>query len=303
LRGRGPKEAAGLIVSALSGHGPWAHYAAFQFSTMVQREQELQKDFHCFYHSYNKSALLYEVQAVVARELFRLPKDFPPIPRLACPNGETTLETLRGLGGRDHNPTFRALGLSASCSIFASQSEAPPLTYFQGGYSCDDLSFRALLVTFLKKCCEESKVNGLLQEILSIGEKHELTTSSYAEKAGHTQNPTLSGYMLQIFVRKNIAAKYAYASQPMGTPIGSSIEAYLDKTPQANGQARVLFHPPTFLNEEKVRLFHYCSRPLQSCTATSVKASRGSLVEQLRKAIKPHLRDHKELVELLSLKV
>jgi len=134
LRGHGVKSAETKIRNALSSSGPWAHYAAHQFSTMLSREQDLDGEFICLYHSYSLSAIMYEVQAVIARQIYGLSSDLPPVPRLSTVESGIcrTLAALKGLGGKDANPNFQALGLSSSCSIFASGSEAPPLTCFQG---------------------------------------------------------------------------------------------------------------------------------------------------------------------------
>merc|ERR1719436_475387 len=83
LRRYGAETAVQEITRSLARSGPWAHYAAHQFATMLSREQELHDDFVCFYHSYSFVALLYEVHSVVARKVFGLPADFAPLPRLS----------------------------------------------------------------------------------------------------------------------------------------------------------------------------------------------------------------------------
>jgi hypothetical protein len=68
--------------------------ADYCFLSMVQREQALARDFVCFYHSYNHSALLYEVQAEVARTLWpdSCGDDFAPLCRLLKVRGGTNWE-------------------------------------------------------------------------------------------------------------------------------------------------------------------------------------------------------------------
>ncbi len=69
----------------------------------------------------------------------------------------------------------------------------------------------------------------------------------------------------------------------------------------ANGQARVLFHPPTFIDPSKARLFHYCARPLQTCMSSDIPESRGSLVKELRAVLQPVLKTKNEIISALKL--
>lgn len=305
LRGHSVQYVADEILRHVSGFGPWGHYAAFQFSCMLQREQELFEDFICFYHSYSFASLLYEVHAEVARHVFGLPDSFPPLPRLAVPEGAaTSAENLRGLvqtASQDHDPAFRALGLSSSCSVFANQSEAPPLTCFQGGYSCTDLDFRSLLQNFLGSCCDvgHQSIESLTEAVIAAGSKHNLPVQPYG---AHASQSALPGYMLQIFIHRSIVEQFAYASQPMGIPIDGTIVGYtMSHSDSADGQARVLFHPPTFIDPSKARLFHYCARPLQTCMSSDIPESRGSLVKELRAVLQPVLKTKNEIISALKL--
>mmetsp|Transcript_69993 Transcript_69993/g.182244 ORF Transcript_69993/g.182244 Transcript_69993/m.182244 type:complete len:535 (+) Transcript_69993:436-2040(+) len=321
LRGHSIGAAVALIRGALAQSGPWAHYAAFQFSTMLQREQELHQDFVCFYHSYSFASLLYEVHAEVARQIFDLPDSCPPLPRLSVPEGALTdLKSLQNIAllSQDHSAGFRALGLSTSCSIFASGSEAPPLSCFMSGYSCTDLSFHSLLVMFLKQYCQcagkgSKSAKTIADELVEIAERHKLPTSAYGESGGAGKRKVrksaalaatseLSGYMLQIFVRRDIVETFAYPSHAMGVPIPGGIADYtMVSGSKADGQARVLFHPPTFLDSSKVQMFHYCARPLQSCMSATVPESRGSLIKQLRRVLRPVLKRRGEICSSLQL--
>jgi len=50
---------------------------------MLTREEQLcQRGFCVFYHSYSLPALIYEVQSCLARHIYRLSQNFPPLPRL-----------------------------------------------------------------------------------------------------------------------------------------------------------------------------------------------------------------------------
>mmetsp|Transcript_20052 Transcript_20052/g.36228 ORF Transcript_20052/g.36228 Transcript_20052/m.36228 type:complete len:750 (-) Transcript_20052:198-2447(-) len=313
LRGHGADGAVLQIQRALASVGPWGHYAAYQFSLMLSREQELNSDFVCFYHSYSFASLMYEVQSIVAQHIYDLPRDFAPLPRLmlagvakeACMN----IKDLQAKGGQDHDVKFRALGLSVSCSLFASGSEAPPLNCFQAGYSCNDLSFRGLLVTFLKTCLDirqDAKIEDLVDKVVAVGRKHRLPVGCFERSgAGGGQQGDLAGYMLQIFVHRSIAANFAYPSQPYGVPVkgvGDIVNYTMTHGKAADGQARVLFHPPTMLNPTTARLFHYCARPLQSCMSPEVPSSRGVLLRELRELLQPVLSHSRStLMERLGL--
>eukprot|EP00930_Biecheleria_cincta_P072016 TRINITY_DN59460_c0_g1_i1.p1 TRINITY_DN59460_c0_g1~~TRINITY_DN59460_c0_g1_i1.p1 ORF type:complete len:311 (+),score=82.49 TRINITY_DN59460_c0_g1_i1:62-994(+) len=58
-----------------------AAFASICFEQMLRREQELEGEFCVFYHSYNSAALIYEVQAEIARYAFGMGDNFAPLPR------------------------------------------------------------------------------------------------------------------------------------------------------------------------------------------------------------------------------
>lgn len=292
LRGHGVEKAEELIRKGLQSSGAWGHYAAHQFATMLSREQELHGEFVCFYHSYSFAALLYEVQAEVARQILGLPADSAPVPRLAAvaDGAITDLKALKKQGGRDHDPSFRALGLSCSCSVFAYGSEAPPLNCFLAGYSCTDVSFRKLLVDFLAKCCGDNKeAETLASAVVEAGRKHNLSVGHYGTSSGSVSNAPLSGYMLQVFVHRSIVEDFVYPSEAMGKPIDKKVISHLEDREKADGQARILFAPKVFLDPSRVKLYHYCARPLQSCMDADVAGSRGCLIRDLKEALSPLL--------------
>jgi len=289
LRGHTTVVCSDFIQNELSNSGPWAHYAAYQFAAMLRREQELHGEFVCFYHSYSFAALLYEVQAEVARRLYGLPTDFAPLPRvdmepfMVC----TSLEMLHDHGCKeDHETSFRGVGLSVSCSMFAFGSEAPPLQCFRGGYSCTDLSFQGLLLSLLAKCKNESNKS---QSVRDLAAKINEAARRNRVPALDGGSAELGGYMLQIFIHRSMVRQYAYPSEPYGVPIDDDMITYVDGHQIADGQARVYFNPTVFVDTSKTRLCHYCARPLQSCMDTSVNMSRGSFIQELRALLKPIL--------------
>lgn len=122
----------------------WSTCAQYCFRSMLEREQELHREFVCFYHAYNYSALLYEVQAVVARVVYGLRGDAPPLtrlfkapfnkrPMLSMLMEEFGKATTHGRFQNDHNPEFRALAIAATVSLLGADSEAQALNCFVAG--------------------------------------------------------------------------------------------------------------------------------------------------------------------------
>ena len=119
------------------------------FREMIDREAEHCGEFVCFYHSYSYIALMYEVQACVARVLYGLPDDFAPTARLmkrpffGRPHVKALLNDFHLMDDQDHNPGFREVAISCSVSLLSPSSEAPPTQCFTDGYSQTDLCFNA----------------------------------------------------------------------------------------------------------------------------------------------------------------
>merc|ERR1712166_1084154 len=107
----------------------------------IEREQQLCKDYVCFYHSYNYAALLYEVQASIARELYDLDTGFAPLTRLLKgpynkqPSLSSLMQEFGKMAKQDHDPKFRALAICTSLSLSGEQTEAPPMACFNHGYN------------------------------------------------------------------------------------------------------------------------------------------------------------------------
>lgn len=212
------------------------------------------------------------------------------------------MDDFKHMRGQDHDPRFRALAISVSCSLFAPGSEAPPLSCFCHGYSCADLSFRGLLNGLLTTCGAHS-VDSLADKIIEIAAKYEFPTSpfrgkmkdpwNFAAPVGETEAP---GSMLQIFVHKDIVDEIAYASMPMGVPIKGveKLSAHL-RGGHTEGQARVFMHPAVFTDTTKAHLFHYTANPMLSAMDPSIEGSRGAFIKELRKALEPILGDYKAL--------
>jgi hypothetical protein len=204
------------------------------FAQMLAREQVHFADYAVLYHSYSLAAPLYEVQSVLARALFDLPAHFAPLPRLlarpydARPSLDLLMADFRGMAGQDHSPEFRAVAISASCSLLGTGSEAPPPAVFRAGYSCSDLSFRAALEGVLRECgLDPAAVARVADDVAATAHRHglpgEYGGGGRAGGAGYGANPqgaSPPGQLLQIFVRRNLIDSLAYRALPMGVPAG-----------------------------------------------------------------------------------
>jgi hypothetical protein len=218
------------------GRDDHAPFEAYCFQSMLEREQEHHDDYVVFYHSYSAVALLYEVQAEIARALYSLPDDFAPLPRIhrgpfdQVPELSMLRDSFSAMSGQDHDPKFRALAISVSNSLFASGSEAPPLTTFRLGYSCMDLSFRGLLTSLLKTCGMHNKtqIENLTTQLAELAERYGLPSAPFMPtQRGATGfmglHPTARrGHMLQIFVHKDYADDICYRSAPYGVAFKDS---------------------------------------------------------------------------------
>eukprot|EP00047_Mylnosiga_fluctuans_P014185 m.36148 g.36148 ORF g.36148 m.36148 type:complete len:704 (-) comp5375_c0_seq2:2188-4299(-) len=229
-------------------------HLAWVFRRMLQREQEHFKDYVVFYHSYSYAAILYEVQAAVARALYDLEPTFAPLPRLlkkpfdSSPALDILMAEFKRMSGQDHNPAFRAVAISVSNSLFGFGSEAPPISCFRGGYSCTDLSFRQALLNILTSCgLPAAMLTDVADNVVRVakefgmggnyaplpterssasggggrGRGHGRKFARYDPGPAHGYAPPLpnQGHMLQIFVHKDTVDHVAYQSHAMGVPV------------------------------------------------------------------------------------
>jgi hypothetical protein len=289
------------------------------FTDMIRREQQHWATHVCFYHSYSFAAILYEVQAAIARSLHELPMSFGPLPRLlkrpfdARPTMDMLMEDYKRMHQQDHNPEFRALAISASCSLFGFGSSAPPLSWFRSGYSCVDLSFRNTLENVLQECgLPRAQLDTVITNIIEVSNRYGLV-GNYAKptERGTARADSMldksacnnAGHMLQIFVRKDLVDHIAYRSHPKGIPIVSPvpISAFLrgEGTPPAtrvgdasgpcNGQARVFMHPTIFTDPKSSIIYHYCANEAFMSPDPATPGSRGAYVQELHAALAPLL--------------
>ena len=286
-----------------------------QFRAMIEREQELFETHICFYHSYNHGALMYELQSCLASILTGNNSSnlLPPLVRLLVepflehPNMAGILEDFQKgkFAGQDHNPTYRALVICGSMSLFGGQTEAPPLTCFNAGYSCGDTPpFRGLMKNLLMKLGGDSQhVEHVMDTIIAIADSHGIPVSAYGGSRVGPQLPgagaRLTGHMLQLFIKREHADCLAYASQPMGVPVNGheSISGYAAKKPFASGQVRIYMDPQVFTDPSMTKTFHYCAHaPLVSEVVASGVKTRGSMHQEMRAALSTFIGS-KETIE------
>eukprot|EP00929_Paragymnodinium_shiwhaense_P102868 TRINITY_DN66096_c0_g1_i1.p1 TRINITY_DN66096_c0_g1~~TRINITY_DN66096_c0_g1_i1.p1 ORF type:complete len:994 (-),score=259.37 TRINITY_DN66096_c0_g1_i1:110-3091(-) len=270
------------------------------FNQMFEREESLCPEYAVFYHLYNYSALIYEVQAAVASILFRYRAQFAPLPRLLAkefkniPDAATLIqkfETKYAKGMKDHDPEFRAVGLSTMLSLVALGPECSPPVFFCTGYDKGsyDMKFRPVLDNLLKACCVPwRRVTSLGNEILKLCEKHGLDVSPF----GGAKCPSgMSGHMLQIFVRRDILDEYVYAAHPWG-PVWKEhmpISKWLgDDEDFGFGQARIVAHPKMFMSSKHVRMFVASADPMFHQKRRQFQAELRELLNEILG--KPELR-------------
>lgn len=115
-------------------------------------------------------------------------KDFAPLPRLlldpfhACPSIQALVASFKGMCGQDHNPKFRSVAISTSCSLLTQDTSAPPLKCFSQGYSSTDLSFGGLLRELIQTCArgvQGADAGAIASALVDIGREYDLEHGSY----------------------------------------------------------------------------------------------------------------------------
>uniref|UniRef100_A0A7S1R3X4 WWE domain-containing protein n=1 Tax=Neobodo designis TaxID=312471 RepID=A0A7S1R3X4_NEODS len=237
------------------------------FDRMLSREKQLCGEWAVFYHSYSFAALLYEVQAGVASVLFRFQSEYGTLPRLLkrpfndIPDCATLLQRFKKMPQQDHSPEFRAVGICATTSLLAEDSEAPPKRCFLQGYSCTDLSFVGVLENLLVSCgVPEGQKKELAQKIIALGSAHGLDVSQFK---GPKCKSGRAGHLLQIFVKRTLVNRYAYASLPYGVPDTTrpDLEVALEQGGPIKGQVRIVPNPSVFMRGNAVRMYVYSADP------------------------------------------
>lgn len=229
------------------------------FDEMLQNEARFAGEWAVFYHSYSAAALLYEVQAAVAAVLFRFKSSFATLPRILwrpfndIPDAMAMRDEFPSWPDRDHNPRFRAVGICATSSLLAHDSEAPPKSVFLMGYSVGPLT--GILEKLLRACgVPGKKVKSLAKKTVKLAEKHGLDARGHGGKMCTSGR---AGHLLQVFIRRELVSKYVYPSKPYGVPDLSRdpLSGYLGKGGEKKGQVRLTVNPEVFLQASCVRMF------------------------------------------------
>ena len=235
----------------------YAH-AASCFHTMLMNEEKYCGEWAVFYHSYNNPALVYEVQAAIAAVLFRFKSTYASLPRLmrGCfselPDAPTVMRLFPSWRDKDANPKFKSVGICATTSILAQDSEATPTAVFLQGYSASTISTDVIHGMLTTCGVAPPDAAALTAALVALAEQHGLDVAAFGGRRGASGCP---GHLLQIFIRRNLVDKYAYAALPMGVPDTARhpLGAHLQGPGPIAGQARIVVHPSAFLRAARVR--------------------------------------------------
>lgn len=233
-------------------------HARWCFEQMLENERKYCGGWAVFYHSYSDAAIVYEVQAAVAAVLFRFHSQRAALPRLLrgrfseVPDAPTMLKVFPTWRDQDHNACFKSVGLCATTTLLGEDAEAPPKRVFLSGYSMGCPA--ASLIEALLSSCGLPKIDARHQapKILELARNSGLI-------AGRCGQSARSGHLLQIFMKRHLVNKYAYASHPMGVPDNTRmpLDRHLGGSRCIQGQVRMVVHPSAFLRSSKVHMYTF----------------------------------------------
>jgi len=225
---------------------------------MLAREAALAGEWACFYHSYNSPALVYEVQAAIAKVLFNFGAKHGVLPRLLktsfehIPDAAAMLKAFPTWPDRDHNVDFKKVGICCSTSLASPDPEATPTHMFMNGYGVSVVGIE-VVEKLLADCGAPRKdVKKLAGKVLELAKEYGLPQAT-GVSAG------LTGHLLQIFINRSCVDKWAYASLPYGVPDTGRwpLSKALAKDGIISGQARLTVNPSAFMRARAVRLYAY----------------------------------------------
>jgi len=239
-------------------------HADMCFKRFARLEEELCGEWAVFYHSYSYAALIYELHAAVGATLFQFRSQDSTLPRLLMydfeqlSNATSLIDefSARFANDRmDHHPDYRAVAISAMCSLVALGPEVSTPVMFLAGFSQKDLSFSGVLEKALASCyIPRLKIKQLAADIIKLSEKYGLDVSEYG---GQPCESRKNGHLLQICIKRNLLDELAYASKPYGEvdhvrqPFSDWLSSDL---PMNFGQARIVAHPKFFMSPSCVRM-------------------------------------------------
>ena len=252
---RADKRRAIMLQNAVDTYGPRARRMVAE---MLARQRAFAPGFVCFYHACRQAVLLYELQAVLTEMLglwkprLRSKELPPPVPRLRRAPFEKvrSIEDLQNDAlvpqsiddfdpyreQHDHTAAFRGVAISVTCSLFNPiHTEAATLDHLREGYNACSIAVHAATEALLTDC----GIPGELHRFVTVANKHGLSYSQAGD-----------GYIMQIFIRQDVLAQYAYSSQPYGIPRTESPLDFSEGT-----QARLYVPPSLTLDASRCRIF------------------------------------------------
>eukprot|EP00438_Fugacium_kawagutii_P013056 Skav235123 [mRNA] locus=scaffold3581:244657:246681:- [translate_table: standard] len=241
------------------------------------------------YHLYAISALLYEVQTVLAVELLGYDIEGPPVIRLCRRDfaGEMSLQNLLSIRERsfhDRTDEYRSLAVSAFSSCFASGG------YFQSMHQFSLRGFPSGSWNYVER---------RMKDLMSAAGMRDPAVSeliSRIKAVGDEFGPA-DGQVLQIFLHRSVVDAFAYGAQPLGAlaPRGIPLTAWLQQQCPLEGQVRLVPHPDLFLGGgraggARVKIFDFC--PARDINKLALRRA-------LQAVLRPHL-DVERARELLG---
>lgn len=231
-------------------------HATKVFEQMLEKEKMMAGEWACFYHSYNTPALVYEVQAAVAKVLFRFGAQYGVLPRLLkkpfekISDAGEMLKAFPSWPDQDHNQAFKNVGICVSTSLVSTDPEATPTQVFLGGYGVSVVGVEVVEKLLADCGTPKEHVKKLAQSILDLAKKYGLPQATGSSPGGH---------LLQIFIHRSCVDKWAYASLPFGVPDHSRhpLSKSMAKSGVIVGQARLTVNPSAFMRSKAVRLYAY----------------------------------------------
>lgn len=267
------------------------------FNIFAKNEEELCGEWAVFYHSYSHSALIYELHAAVAAVLFNFPSMQSTLPRLLTadfaktPHAQSLITEFQErftTSLKDHHPDYRAVAISAMCSLVALGPEVSTPIMFLAGFSQVDLEFADVLRKSLALChIPERKIPKLAEDLIRLSEMFGLDV---AHCGGSPYDKERNGHLLQIFIKRSIVDDLVYAAKPFGEVEGTRqpISKWLGSDSNMSfGQARIVVHPKLFMKKNCVRMFLASADP-------AFHAQRPAFQEELIKLISEALADPKD---------
>jgi hypothetical protein len=271
------------FAGAFARKPQFAAHAEQAFGELLNREMQMAGEWAVFYHLYNTSALVYEVQAAIASVLFKFGNSYGSLPRLLkepfrkLQDAAAVVDAFPRWPDNDHNPEFKGVGICCTTSLVAPDPEATPTEFFLNGYGVMTVGVEVLekLLTDCGAGLDGGDVPRLAQQIIELSRRHGLPQSTGRDPEGH---------LLQIFIRRQSVDKFAYASLPHGVPDEERqpLSRHLAGEGPICGQARLIVNPSAFMRAGTVRMY-VCS------ASEEFHRARPTFQRELKELLRPVL--------------